>query len=126
MSLLLKIWQGVIEAGQNKINLKNLDLTYGQRSKITQLRFHALVAKAKNEEGRHILATWLITKRGADFLHGRISIPKYVLTFQNEVIDHAEELISRADFRALENFNPTYEIIENHLVITAMSQAKLI
>jgi hypothetical protein len=140
VSLLLKIWRGVIEGGQNRINLKELELTYSERSKITQLRFHALVAKVKNEKGNHIPATWLITKRGSDFLHGRVAVPKYAWTQKNKVIAREDVktrvekatdkelnwLVARNDFKVLSEFSSTYEICGDRLIkipVVQMSMA---
>lgn len=139
VSLLFKIWQGVIKGGQNKVNLKDLDLTYGERSKITQLRFHALVAKARNEKGAHIPATWLITKRGADFLHGRTAAPKYCWTQDNKVIAREDVkirvekatdkelnwMVARNDFKVLNEFNSTYEIFDDQLIKIPVTQMNL-
>jgi uncharacterized Fe-S radical SAM superfamily protein PflX len=103
-----------------------MDLSYGERSRITQLRFHALITKAKNEKGKHIAANWLITKRGADFLHGRIAIPEYVITQDNKVIDHASKNITKTDFEVLKDFRPTYEIINSRVIKLEMKQMSLI
>lgn len=139
VSLLLKIWHGVVEFNQNKVNLKNLNLTYGERSKITQLRTHALVAKAKNDHGAHIPATWLITKRGSDFLHGRVAVPRYVWTVNNHVIPRDEIkirqpratdkelnwLVTRADYRTLKDFNSSFEIYNDSLIKIEVRQTQL-
>lgn len=139
VSLLLKIWQGVVEFGQNKVNLKDLNLTYGERSKITQLRTHALVAKAKNEHGSHIPATWIITRRGSDFLHGRIAVPMYVWTQNNHVIPREEVklrhdkatdkelnwLVVRADYKTLKDFNSTFEIYNDQIIKIPIVQPAL-
>lgn len=126
ISVLLKLWQAVIEQGINKIDVRNMWLSYGERSRLTQLRFHALITKVKNEKGKHIPATWLITKRGVDFLHGRIVVPAYVVTQDNKVIDHASERVHRRDFKILKDFQATYEIVGSKIIKLPMKQLSLI
>lgn len=116
VSVLLKMWHSVIESGANRVDVRKIDLSYGERSRVTQLRFHALITKVLSKDGKQVPATWLITKRGADFLHGRIAVPAFVVTQDNQVIDHAAEHIHRADFQILKDFQPAYEIMDNRII----------
>lgn len=116
VSALLKVWQAVIEQKQNKIDVSNIGLSQSERLRMTQLRFHALLAKARNAKGKHISNTWLITKWGADFLHGRMKLMPYVDTRLNKVIRRYGEPVSRRKFRLLDDFRPTYEILEDTIV----------
>jgi hypothetical protein len=139
MSLLLKIWQGVIEFGHNRVNLKNLDITYGTRSKITQLRYLGLVAMVKNEKGKHVPATWLITSRASDFLHGRKAIHKYAWSTKGHTIPREEvkgrtplatdiklnRLVTRGDYKILKDFSASYEISNDNLIKIEVKQMAL-
>ena len=103
----------MVESKENRINVANIGLTQSERLRMTQLRFHALIAKAKNHKDKHIANTWLITKRGADFIHGRVAVPSWVKTYQNRVVGHSPDLINKSKFKVLDDFRPTHEIIEN-------------
>lgn len=50
-----------------------------------------LVAKVKNEKGRHVGGTWSITSRGWAALRGDL-VPAEVLTFQNEIVERSEKV----------------------------------
>lgn len=118
VSTLLKVWQAVLEQKENEINVANIGLSQTERLRMTQLRFHALVAKVKNDKGKQVGNMWLVTRRGAQFLKGEIKVPKHVYTQDNKVIDHSPETVSKQDFKVLDDFRPTYEIIEDKIVIT--------
>lgn len=110
ISTLLKLWNYSLKNKTYKINVKDVDLTQGERLRMTQLRFHALIAKVK-EDGKQKPNMWLITRRGSQFLKGNISIPAYVYTRANTIIGHAEEQLHKRDFKILSNFEPTYEVV---------------
>ncbi|MFA4833605.1 MAG: hypothetical protein WC619_02015 [Patescibacteria group bacterium] len=124
VATLLKIWQAVIEQKSNRIDVSNINLDQSERLRLTQLRFHGLVAKVKNAFGKQVPNTWLITERGADFLHGRVAVPAWVITFRNHVIDHSLDTKTKSDFRILKDFRATYDIINNTIGIRIL-QTKL-
>ena len=125
VSTLLKIWQHIIEQGTNQFRFKDLNLNHTENSRRTQLRFHALIAKVKNEKGRQIPDTWLLTERGTNFLHGRKVVPKYVLTQANKVIGHAKEYVSRQDFKVMRDFRTTFEIKNSKVIQIEQTQNQL-
>lgn len=73
----------------------------------TKLRFHALVAKVK-EDGVHDTGYWLLTRRGGEFLNGKTEIPKKVWTYRNKVVGHSEETVYIKDVIGEQ---PTFEAI---------------
>lgn len=82
---MIKFRKAIKERGRNYIHLYqdmtgSLELTTQEQMNWTKLRFHALVAKAD------IRGYWLLTKRGAQFLRGEISIPTRVQTYRNKVV----------------------------------------
>lgn len=93
---LVKVYVRVSEKQQNKIDKSELDLTHGEYGNFQKLRFHALIAKYK-EDDVAIKGCWLITKRGADFLKGKLAVPREVLTFRNKVIEHSQTLVTVKD-----------------------------
>jgi len=101
ISTLVKFRMAILDKGENKAHLlkdfegKDYELTRHEWNNFTRLRFHALVAKVKDEAGY-----WLLTKRGADFLNGKIEIPKEVWIRNNRVKDHSEELVNITDIVA--------------------------
>lgn len=58
-----------------------------QYTQQTKLRFHGLIAKIKDDDGK-FTGKWLITSRAAEFLRGDIAIPLKVQTCNNKVIGH--------------------------------------
>jgi hypothetical protein len=70
-----------------------------------------MIAKVKNVRGKQVGNHWLITDRAGKFLRGEIKVPAYVLTEQNKVIGHSPEFVYIKDFRILDDFRATYEII---------------
>ena len=141
ISALLKIWHAVVESGENRVNVRNIGLSYSERSRLSQIRFHALIAKVKDDRDKHIPAHWLITKRGSEFLKGQISIPSYIWTQANHVIPREEvykrtenpkdlkflkEFVTRADYKILKDFQSSYDILDNKLIKLPVVQMSLI
>ncbi len=90
---LVKFKSKVVEKNSNKIHIpKDLQLDHNEYNNFQKLRYHALVAKYK-EDGMHIQGIWVLTARGSNFLKGKLPIPKKVLTFRNKVIGYSEELV---------------------------------
>lgn len=94
---LVKIRSAIIAKGENKIHPHNeMELSTTEHMNMTKLRFHALIAKCK-EDGKAERGYWLLTKRGNEFLNGKIQLPDKVLTFRNKVVRHSESLVSISD-----------------------------
>lgn len=103
IKILQNIYGAIVLKGQNDIHLDKdtegtpFELKYSQRSNVTILRFHGLVAKVRDETGKQTAGHWLITRRGASFLKGNISVPAQVRTFDNEVKWHSPDFVSFRD-----------------------------
>lgn len=94
---LIDIRAKVVEKNENKVHLqKDLFLTKNEYNNFQKLRYHALVAKYK-ENGVHVPGYWLVTKRGADFLNGVIKVPMKVASYRNRVVAKSEDLVSITD-----------------------------
>lgn len=130
MSALRKIHQWVLENGTYHVDVRKVGLTYTERSRTTQLRFHGLLAKAKNQRGMHISSTWILTRRAANFLKRTLNVPKYVYTRNNQVVGHSDELVSARDFRALDDFGAHWDVVEvfdgNVRIIPKVTQQSLL
>lgn len=130
VSALRKIHQYVLEQGTYLVDMRQVHLNHTEHDRTTQLRFHGLLAKARNAKGAHIPATWVLTRRAADFLRGTLNIPKYVYTKKNVVIGHSDELVSKRDFRILDDFGPHWDAIEltdgNVRIVPKVAQATLL
>lgn len=102
VSALGKFRMAVINKGENRIHLiqdmkgKSFELAPYEWKNWTKVRFNGLVAKYR-QNGVWERGYWLLTKRGNDFLTGKIDIPDRVLTFRNQVIDHGSERVSVHD-----------------------------
>ena len=92
MAIVLRKMRAEIEkTNENKINFDSLDIPYRLSSQRSKMRLHGLIAKYK-EGGVHVANTWLITKKGGDFLRGEPIVEK-VVVFNNKVIGHEGEMI---------------------------------
>lgn len=68
------------------IDVDELKLRHSERTQLTKMRFHGLVAKVK-DDGRQIPRHWLITRKGWAFL-GNEPVPAKVLVYNNQVLGH--------------------------------------
>lgn len=98
---LVKAARAVRQHGRNKFHLYHdltgeNELTTTEQMNWTKLRFHALVAKYK-ENGQWVRGYWVLTHRAIAFLRGDIAIPKSVETYRNAVVDHSTELVKVTD-----------------------------
>lgn len=90
VSTLIKIYNRVQQKNENKVSKKELSLTHSEYGNFQKLRFHGLIARYR-PEGHWDRATWLITRRGGQFLRGEIEVPVRVRTFRNKVTGHDEQ-----------------------------------
>lgn len=99
-SLLKAMYNDVLEAGVNIVDLKALEarggITYNEKSASSIARFHGLIAKRK-VNGVHVPNEWVITTRGAQFLRNIIKLPRKVKVYRNRVVDHWHEEVSVID-----------------------------
>ncbi len=124
VSALKKIWLEAVRNG-NAVNVENVEeLTVNERRRATQLRFHALIAKVKRN-GKHLDNMWCITWKGAAFLAGKIAVSKWVETIDNEVVSHSAKMVSIKDFKILDDFRATYEIVNGKFEPIIERQPKL-
>lgn len=111
INTLVKFRMAILEKGENRVHLlkdfenRRFELSRHEWNNFTRLRFHGLAVKVENEAGY-----WLLTRRGADFLNGKVEIPKHVWVRNNKVVDHAEELVNIKDIWA---YAPYIEKLED-------------
>jgi hypothetical protein len=85
------------------------EFTKVEYNNFQKLRYHALVAKVK-KRGAVKRGYWLITKRGFDFLAGRVSIPDRVQTFRNKITAHSTRLVFvKTIYGAMPYFDEAYD-----------------
>lgn len=77
--------------GQDKagrtIDVDVLDLKHSERTQLTKMRFHGLVAKVKEDDGTQIPRHWLVTTKGWQFLKGG-DVAAKVVVYNNQVLGH--------------------------------------
>lgn len=78
------------ETGSREVDVEKVSVIHGERTQITKLRIHGLIAKVKDEKGHHRARMWLITSKGWDFLRGA-EVPRKVIIYNNQVIGHSDE-----------------------------------
>lgn len=96
ITTLVKVYTAVVENQINLVHKSELDLDHSEYGNFQKLRFHALIAKHR-VDGKWISGTWVITKRGADFLKGIIKVPDRVKTYRNKVEAHSDRLVNVAE-----------------------------
>jgi len=114
---LVKFRSAVVRKNRNSLHVpEEIDLTKSEYNNFQKLRFHALVAKAR-ENGERKTGYWLLTKRGASFLKGEIDVPVAVQTYRNMVVERAEQRVFVKDvigktpyFETIDDFE--YEIFK--------------
>lgn len=95
---LVKFRMAILEKGENNVHLlkdfegKEFELTRHEWNNFTRLRQHGLAVKVKGESGN-----WLLTKRGADFLNGKVAIPKYVWIRKGHISERSDEFVNIRD-----------------------------
>jgi hypothetical protein len=91
---LVKFRHAVLKKGENKIHVpKEVDFTKNEYNNFQRLRYHALVAKVKDKEGKRLSAYWLITRRGNQFCKGEATIPEKVKTFRNKIVEYGDKKV---------------------------------
>lgn len=80
------------------VDVEKVSVIHHERTQITKLRIHGLIAKVKDENGHHQARMWLITHKGWQFLRGE-PIPRKVVIYNNQVLGHTggETTIKRID-----------------------------
>ena len=80
LNTLAKFIKAVKDHNRNSIHLQDdIELTKNEYNNFQKLRYNGLVAHAADT------GCWLITRRGANFLRGKIDLPKGVLIFRNRI-----------------------------------------
>lgn len=69
------------------IDVDNILLKHSERTQLTKMRFHALVAKVKGADGHQVARHWLVTNKGYSFLKGS-EVDAKVEVYNNTVIGH--------------------------------------
>ena len=69
------------------IDVDAINLRHSERTQLTKLRFHGLVAKVKDDDGTQVARHWLITRKGWAFLGGE-DIQEKVVVYNNQVLGH--------------------------------------
>jgi len=109
---LVKMKRKIVEKNANKIHLINdLSLSKTEYNNFQKLRFHGLVAKYK-VDGIWERGYWLITKRGNEFVCGRLDVPSRVMTYRNVVVDHDKRLINIKSITGMQPYVERLDDIE--------------
>ena len=119
---LIKIYLRVIEKGENKVNVpKEVHMDKVEYTVYQKLHMFALIAKVK-ENGRNKKGWYVVTNRGAKFVHGDVAIPDAVQSFRDRIVGHSENYITIKDVLKSSPYwgdyeNIKYEIAENEDLI---------
>lgn len=99
---LVKLWTEVLAKGVNDIHLQvEMALNNNEYNNFQKLRYFGLVAKVRgsNKQGDAVSGhgRWLITRRGAQFLHGTATVNRRVYIFRNHIEDRSVERVHVGD-----------------------------
>ena len=85
---LIQFREAVLEKQENCVHLqKDVHLTKNQYNNFQKLRYHGLVAHAKDKITKeYITGYWLLTRRGNLFIKNKIELSKEVLIFRKAKI----------------------------------------
>lgn len=93
VEFLIKFRDLVIANNKNLINVpKEMNLSNVEYSDFQKLRYHALIAKHK-EDGAAKRGWWVLTHRGNQFVKGEIQIPEKVRVFRNRITGYSDYLV---------------------------------
>jgi hypothetical protein len=97
VNVLIKFRQQVIAKGKNEVQISELGLTTSEFCNFQKLRYHAMIAKCRDGEGKRIGGYWLLTRRGNQFVKGLIEVPIKVGTFRNVIRKKSTEFVKITD-----------------------------
>jgi hypothetical protein len=123
VSALKKMAQYCVQEKRRVVTKKELNkiLTFSESANWTKLRFHALIAKVKDEDGKNH-GKWIITRLGWQFLRGGCDLPKIRYSFRNRVVSPEEiniEAPANVSIAEVNNSEPYFETIEDVVQIPA-------
>lgn len=95
--ILIVMLKRVRDTNKNHIKLRDLYdvLTPYQTTQMSKLRFHGLIAKHRDTDGRH--DGWLLTKRAGLWLKNEVRIPLRVQVYRNHITDKSVETVGAYD-----------------------------
>lgn len=81
----------------NDFHVKDAGEDFTDYANFQKLRYHGLVHRVKDSEGRYKRGHWFITPIGWQFLRGTREFPKYVLVRNNRIVEKSSEMIRVQD-----------------------------
>lgn len=93
VAFLKKMAEMTDELQSREIDVEKVSTVNHERTQITKLRVHGLIAKVKDADGHHRARMWIITKKGWGFLRGE-EIPRKVVIYNNQVLGHVGGMTS--------------------------------
>lgn len=80
---LIKVRKEVIAKRSYIVHIADLNLTNTEFGNFQKLRFHGLIAKSRDKQGKHDRGYWIFTRKGNLFCKGLVQTPDKVGTFRN-------------------------------------------
>lgn len=80
----------------NKVHIPSLTSSHTVKCQTTQASKLGLVAQVRNESGKRLSGTWLITRRGWEALAGK-PVPKSVRVWRGKIEERTDETITMAE-----------------------------
>lgn len=97
--------------------LQDRGISYEARNNHQKLRYFGLIAHVKDDDGKNIRGSWLITSRGGAFLRGEEAVLDWVSTFRNKIKDRSTNKLYIGEVLRDSIYLETYEDIVKGLTI---------
>ena len=97
VNILIKFKRAMLESQSPEFNKlhaqRDVNFTKNEYNNFQKLRYFGLVAKCKDKNGVRESGYWLLTRNGNKFCKGEITMPKFVITFRNTILEKSDERI---------------------------------
>ena len=88
------------------IHVGRLNLTHTEAANFQKLRYFGVVRKDGDPEGKG--GNWIFTQTGYNFITGAMPLPKYVRTYQADVVERSDEQVWVGDVTGGWKYRPDY------------------
>lgn len=118
---LVKLWERVIKSDRNSVHLqKDLELNNNEYNNFQKLRYFGLIAKKRDEPGH-----WVITRRGAQFMHGKTKVNQRVRIFRNHIVEREEQMVDIFEILKCEQVWPSHRDFSQPEAVDTVVQSGL-
>lgn len=93
LNLLKKAARHIEDTGKNEFPIKIFSDNMNDYCNLQKCRLHGLIHHARSSDGSIKRGKWLITRTGWSFLGGKLSLPKWVMVRDNEIVSRCADQV---------------------------------